>query len=61
MQTPSEQEMKAYFEGKPVSPEFLAKLESQVEALLEGLEAAAKSFEPAPAAADSQPTEQTER
>jgi hypothetical protein len=52
--------MEAFFKGKPVSDKFLTELSTRVKALLEGLEAAAKSFDQAPAAG-SLPTEQTER
>jgi hypothetical protein len=54
-QIPNQQQMEAFFKGKPVSDKFLTELSTRVKALLEGLEAAAKSFEQAPAAASSQP------
>ncbi len=57
-QTPRQQEVEAFLRGKPVSSEFLTELSTWVNALLKGLEATAKSFDHAPAAASSQPTEQ---
>jgi hypothetical protein len=40
MQTPNQQEMEAFLRGKPVSPEFLAELESRTSNLLTQLKEA---------------------
>jgi hypothetical protein len=51
--TPNQQELEAFFQGKPVSTEFHAELSTRVEALFKGLEANTKDL--ARPGADSNP------
>ena len=43
-QTPNQQELEAFLQGKPVSTAFHTELSTRVEALLKGLEASTQSL-----------------
>ena len=56
-QTPNQQELEAFLQGKPVSTEFLTQLSTRVEALVKGLEASTKSLGRSGADSLQRPTE----
>ena len=56
-QTPNQQELEAFLQGKPVSTEFLTQLSTRVEALLKGLEASTKDLTRPGAGSLQRPTE----
>ena len=55
--TPNQQEIEAFLQGKPISPEFLTQLSTRVEALVKGLEASTKSLGRSGAGSLQRPTE----
>jgi len=56
-QTPNQQEIEAFLQGKPVSTAFHTELSTRVEALLKGLEASPKDLTRPGAGSLQRPTE----
>jgi hypothetical protein len=56
-QTPNQQELEAFLQGKPVSTAFHTELSTRVEALLKGLEASTKDLTRPGAGSLQRPTE----
>jgi hypothetical protein len=56
-QTPNQQELEAFLQGKPVSTAFHTELSTRVEALLKGLEASPKDLTRPGAGSLQRPTE----